>query len=41
MRWFDTGGPGMSRMWYSINGGSYNPDGTGVYYYTLADKTQL
>ena len=41
MRWFDGGGGGQSWMWYSMNGGSYNDDGTGVYFYATSNKTQL
>lgn len=41
MRWFDTGGPGMSRMWYNMNGAGYNSNGAGVYFYLPSNITQL
>jgi hypothetical protein len=41
MRWYDTGGPGMSRMWYNMNGAGYNSNGAGVYFYAPSNITQL
>lgn len=40
MRWYDTGGPGMSRMWYNMNGAGYSSNGAGVYFYAPSNITQ-
>jgi hypothetical protein len=41
VRWYDTGGGGASLLRWSINGGGYTSNGTGVLFYAQSNITQV